>query len=167
MYRQGVALTPTPCFYDSMADLSYKYEFVPATLRDLIPLRRLEKLCFPLDAWPLLDMIGALTFPNTVRFKVRDAEEIVAFIVGEVRGSTRTGWIATVCVHPDYRRQGIAEALLRLCEQEMSQPRIRLTVRESNLGAIKLYQANGYYEVSRWKQYYKGGEDGVVMEKIL
>ena len=150
-----------------MADLSKRYEFLPATLRDLIPVRKLEKLCFPVDAWPLLDMLGALTFPNMVRYKVRDGEEIIAFIIGEVRVSTRTGWIATVCVHPDYRRQGIAEALLSMCEQEMQQPRIRLTVRESNLGAIQLYRANGYYDVNRWKQYYKGGEDGIVMEKIV
>lgn len=131
-----------------------------------MPLRKLEKLCFPLDAWPLLDMIGALSFPHVVRYKVRDGDEMVGFIAGEVRGATRTGWIATLCVHPDYRRQGIGEELLRICEEKMGQPRIRLTVRESNQGAVKLYQANGYYEVNRWKQYYKGGEDGVVMEKI-
>ncbi len=149
-----------------MADLSYKYEILPASLRDLIPIRKLEQICFPVDSWPLLDMLGALTVPNMVRYKVRDGEELVAFIIGEVRLSARTGWIATVCVHPDYRRQGIAETLLSMCEQEMEQPRIRLTVRESNLGAIKLYQAHGYHEVNRWKQYYKGGEDGIVMEKI-
>ncbi len=132
-----------------------------------MPVRRLEKICFPTDAWPLLDMIGALSFPNVVRYKVQAGDELVAFIAGDVKRTAQTGWIATLCVHPDHRRQGIAEKLLGLLEQEMAQPRIRLTVRESNLGAIKLYQANGYFEVNRWKQYYKGGEDGIVMEKIL
>lgn len=150
-----------------MADLSNNYQLLPVTLRDLVPLRKLEKICFPVDAWPLLDMISALSFPNMVRYKVRAGDELVAFIVGEVRGSARTGWIATVGVHPDHRRQGIAEYLLDLCEKEMGQPRVRLTVRESNQGAIRLYQANGYIEINRWKQYYKGGEDGIVMEKIL
>jgi ribosomal protein S18 acetylase RimI-like enzyme len=150
-----------------MTNSPVKYSIQSASLRDLMPVRKLEKLCFPMDAWPLLDMIGALSFPYVVRYKVRVGDELVGFIAGEIRSATRTGWIATLCVHPDFRRQGIAEDLLQLCEREMHQPRIRLTVRETNQGAIKLYMANGYYEINRWKQYYKGGEDGIVMEKIL
>jgi len=150
-----------------MVEHPVDFEIIHASLRDLLPVRKLEKVCFPVDAWPLLDMIGALSFPNVVRYTARIKDQIVGFVAGEVRGDTRTGWIATLCVHPQYRRQGIGEELLHLCEREMQQPRIRLTVRESNQGAIKMYQANGYYEVSRWKDYYKGGEDGIVMEKIL
>lgn len=142
-------------------------EIMPASLRDLLPLRKLEKLCFPVDAWPLLDLIGALSFTNVVRYKGTVGEELAAFIAGEIRSSTRTGWIATVCVHPDYRRQGIADQLLDRVEVEMGQPRVRLTVRESNTGAIALYQHRGYYEVNRWRNYYKGGEDGIVMEKLF
>lgn len=142
-------------------------EILPASLRDLISLRKLEKVCFPLDAWPLLDMIGALTFPNVVRYKAVDGEEMVGFIAGEVRAPTKTGWIATVCVHPDFRRRGIAQQLLQLCETKMHQPRVRLTVRESNSSAIALYRVNGYQQVKRWRKYYKGGEDGIVMEKLL
>ena len=141
-------------------------EIRPASLFDLTALRRLEKLCFPLDAWPLLDMIGALTFPNIVRFKALWNGEMIGFIAGEIRLATRTGWIATVCVHPDYRRRGIGEQLIRLCEREMAQPRIRLTVRQSNQAAINLYRVNGYIEIDRWRRYYNGGEDGIVMEKI-
>lgn len=142
-------------------------EILPASLRDLISLRKLEKICFPLDAWPLLDMIGALSFPNVVRYKAVEGDAMVGFIAGEVRGPTRTGWIATLCVHPDYRRRGIAQELLHLAEEEMHQPRVRLTVRESNHAAITLYRVNGYQEVNRWRSYYNGGEDGIVMEKLL
>ena len=92
---------------------------------------------------------------------------MIGFIAGEVRGTTQTGWIATLCVHPDYRRQRVGEQLLALCEREMAQPRVRLTVRESNRGAIAMYQVNGYVQINRWQKYYKGGEDGVVMEKVL
>jgi len=150
-----------------MVRTSINFEIFQASLRDLVPVRKLEKLCFPVDAWPLLDMIGALSFPNVVRYKARIGDQIVGFIAGEVKGTTRTGWIATLCVHPEYRRKGIGEELLRLCEQEMQMPRIRLTVRESNQGAIMLYETHGYYKVNRWKNYYKGGEDGIVMEKIF
>lgn len=137
-----------------------------AHLFDLSAMRQLEKVCFPVDAWPLLDMIGALTFPHIVRYKALWDDELIGFIAGEVRFPSRIGWIATVAVHPDHRRKGIARALIRMVEKEMGQPRIRLTVRASNTGAINLYKADGYVEIKRWVKYYKGGEDGIIMEKI-
>ena len=141
-------------------------EFRPASLFDLTAVRKLEKMCFPMDAWPLLDMIGALTFPHVVRYKALYDDELIGFIAGEVRLGSRIGWIATVCVHPDYRRRGIGEQLIRMAEDEMGQPRVRLTVRESNQAAINLYRVNGYVQIDRWRKYYNGGEDGIVMEKI-
>ena len=141
-------------------------EFRSASLFDLTAIRKLEKVCFPMDAWPLLDMIGALTFPNIVRYKALWNDELIGFIAGEVRLGSRIGWIATVCVHPDYRRRGIGERLIRMAEDEMGQPRVRLTVRESNQAAVNLYRVNGYVQIDRWRKYYNGGEDGIVMEKI-
>ena len=149
-----------------MTESDSNIDIVSASLFDLPTLRKLEKLCFPVDAWPLLDMIGALSLPNVIRYKAVAAGEMIGFIAGELRIASRTGWIATVCVHPDYRRRGIAERLIRLCEHEMGQPRVRLSVRESNHGAINLYRVNGYIEIDRWRKYYKGGEDAIVMEKI-
>ena len=145
------------------SDLEIHY----ASLKDLKPLRRLEKICFPMDAWPLLDMIGALTMPQIVRIKAVDGDEVVAFIAGDIRASSKTGWIATICVHPDYRGLGLAKRLLAQCEQEMQMPRVRLTVRESNQEAIGLYRSRGYEQVGRWEKYYKGDEDGIVMEKMV
>jgi ribosomal-protein-alanine N-acetyltransferase len=152
---------------DEMKIEELDYQILPAGLRDLNPVRELEKLCFPVDAWPFLDMIGALTLPNIVRRKMVHAGQTIGFIAGDIRRLTRTGWIATICIHPDYRRQGLAEKLLKICEEEMQMPRIKLTVRASNTAAIMLYKNNGYHQVGCWRRYYKGGEDGVVMEKVL
>ncbi len=138
-----------------------------ANLRDLSAVRKLEKICFPLDAWPLLDLIAALSMPGLIRYKALVGEDVIGFAAGEVRSDTRTGWISTICVHPDYQRHGIGSKLLRLCEQELQMPRVRLTVRESNDAAINMYLAKGYVEINRWRGYYKGGEDGVVMEKLM
>jgi ribosomal-protein-alanine N-acetyltransferase len=150
-----------------LTEVETEYQIMPAGLKDLGPLRALEKICFPLDAWPFLDMIGALTLPNIVRYKMEVNGKLIGFIAGDIRKMQRTGWIASVCIHPDYRRRGLAEKLLALCEVEMQMPRIKLTVRASNTAAIMLYRRNGYLQVSRWRNYYKGGEDGVVMEKIF
>jgi len=44
-------------------------------------------------------------------------------------------------------------------------PVIKLTVRRSNIPAIKLYEKLGYYQVDIWSKYYRNGEDGLVLEK--
>lgn len=138
-----------------------------ASWRDLGAVRELEKICFPKDSWPLLDMIGVLTLPGVVRLKAVAADQIVGFIAGEKRLRRGLAWIATICVSPDYRRSGIARSLLVRCEEILNCSKIRLSVRATNDAAIKLYAAMGYQEVSRWKRYYRGGEDAVIMEKII
>jgi ribosomal-protein-alanine N-acetyltransferase len=145
-----------------------------ANWKDLNVLRQLEKACFPKDAWPLWDMIGILTLPGVVRLKAVVGEQMVGFVGVDIRQSERLAWIATIGVLPEYRRQGIGGALLLACERELEarqqQARvsaIRLTVRKSNLAAIRLYEELGYHKVGLWPSYYQDKEDGVVMEKAL
>ncbi|MCF6278442.1 MAG: GNAT family N-acetyltransferase [Anaerolineales bacterium] len=142
-----------------------KYQIVSAALRDLPSLRHLEKVCFPLDAWSLFDLVAVLTFPEVIRLKAVQGGEMLAFIAGDPRPSQGFSWIATIGVLPDYRRQGIARALLRQCEAQLSTPRIRLSVRMSNQSAISLYRHEGYQTIDILRTYYKDGSDAVVMEK--
>ena len=137
----------------------------PANLRDLSALRHVEQVSFPLDAWPLLDLIGVLTYPGVVRIKAVVAKQMVGFIAGDVRRSEGLAWIATLAVLPEYRGHGIGSSLLTTCERQISLNRIRLCVRTSNLGAIRLYERFGYTRVGEWSRYYNDGETALVMEK--
>ena len=137
-----------------------------ATLRDLGPLRRIEQACFLKDAWPLLDLLAVLTWPEVVRLKAVEDGQMIGFIAGDPRPSDHQAWIATVGVLPEYQRRGIGRALLRECEQRLTQPRIRLCVRVSNESAIRLYQQEGYLAMDTWREYYNDKENALVMEKI-
>lgn len=137
----------------------------PASLRDLLPLRSLERACFPNDAWPLLDLIGVLTLPNIVRLKAVHQGELVGFIAGDIRRSEGVAWIATFCVSPEYRERGIGKLLLETCEKRLPMNTIRLSVRASNQIAISLYENAGYSKVNEWPRYYQDGEAAIVMEK--
>jgi ribosomal protein S18 acetylase RimI-like enzyme len=139
----------------------------PASLRDLTALRRLEQACFEKDAWPLLDLIAVLTWPDVIKLKAVEDGEMVGFAACDPRPSEGVSWIATIGVIPRYQRRGIGRALLEACEHKTKMPRMRLTVRMSNNGAISLYEKEGYHSVDIWKRYYNDGEDGLVMEKIL
>ena len=139
----------------------------PATWRDLNSLRNLEKVCFPLDVWPLWDMVGVLTFPGVVRLKATRDGELAGFIAADIRRSENSAWISTLGVLPAFRRQGLATTLLRACEAQLQVPRIRLSVRASNLAALRLYSQFGYKQQGIWSEYYSDGEDAWVLEKAL
>ena len=140
------------------------FDILPASLRDLGGLHKLEHACFKQDAWPLLDLVAVLTFPGILRLKAVIGDEMVGFIAGDIRRSDGMAWIATIGVIPACRRQGIARALLCACEQQLSTLCIRLSVRASNEAAIRLYEREGYRTIDIWRRYYDGGEDAIVME---
>jgi len=147
----------------------------PATWRDLNSLRHLERLCFPKDAWPLLDLVGVLTLPNVVRLKAEAdgladrlaGRLMVGFIAADVRPSQHTAWIATIGVLPEYRGRGIGRKLLEACEAQIHEQSVRLCVRAANQTAIQLYLSSGYQRAGLWPNYYQDGEEALVMEKKL
>jgi ribosomal protein S18 acetylase RimI-like enzyme len=139
----------------------------PATWRDLNAVREVEKACFPQDLWPLWDIIGVLTLPGVVRLKATIDSRVVGFVAGDVRAHERMAWVSTIGVLPEYRGRGIGAQMLRICEQRVGQPRIRLCVRTTNEIAIHMYLREGYQQVGIWPRYYQNGEDAIVMEKIL
>jgi len=142
------------------------YDIQPATWRDLPALQRLEKLCFPTDAWPLFELLGVLVWSDVARFKsiATATGEMTGFVAGqEIDGA---GWIATIAVHPAHRRRGLGRALLEVCEAALPQPVLRLAVRASNRPAQAMYRLAGYQIVDRWPKYYVDKEDALIMEKI-
>ena len=139
-------------------------EITPAGLRDLPAVWALERACFGHDAWGLPDIFFSLIAP-VVRLKATRGDRLVGFVMGDPRVRHGFSWIATIGVHPDFRRQGIAARLLAEAEAALPTPRLKLTVRQSNLGAIALYEKLGYQRVALWEHYYSGGETGIVMEK--
>lgn len=144
----------------------FDWSILTANWRDFSQLNQLERACFPTDdLWPFWDLIGALTLPGLVRLKAVVDTQMVGFIGGECDFSSKVGWITTLGVLPAYRRQGIALALLERCEKNLDLPIIRLSVRASNHPAISLYEGQGYVIINRWKKYYVGGEDALVLEK--
>ena len=138
-----------------------------AIWRDLSVLISLEKTCFGRDAWPWIDCLAALTFPEIVRLKAVFEGRTIGFVIGDRRRREDLGWIASIGVHPDFRRQGIGRTLLLTCERQLALPRLRLTLRDSNRVARSLYQHCGYVKVDVWTQYYSDGEHGIVMEKTV
>jgi ribosomal protein S18 acetylase RimI-like enzyme len=76
----------------------------------------------------------------------RNSHELAALVLGS-RVSPQSGHITQICVHPHYRRHGLARMLLGMAaahfvRQGVSE--ISLTVTEANTHAIELYKGEGY-----------------------
>ncbi len=141
------------------------FQIVKAGWQDLSELRRLENICFGEDAWPLWDLVAVLTMPKVVRLKAVVDGKMAGFIAGDPHTREGVGWIATLGVLPEYRRRGIAAALLAECERQLNFSRVKLSVRKDNDGAIQLYKNAGYQMIDLWRNYYHSGQDALVLEK--
>jgi ribosomal protein S18 acetylase RimI-like enzyme len=76
----------------------------------------------------------------------RSSRELAAMVLSS-RVSEQSGHLTQVCVHPAYRRRGLARLLLSQAAfsfMRMGAAEVSLTVTEANSEAIKLYQNEGY-----------------------
>ena len=78
-----------------MPKRSDSLEIQPSTLWDLNAVRELENLSFPLDAWPLIEMIGVLSLPSIERWKAVLDEKLVKEGLAITHFRTKTELINT------------------------------------------------------------------------
>jgi ribosomal protein S18 acetylase RimI-like enzyme len=76
----------------------------------------------------------------------RSSRELAALVLGS-RVSPQSGHITQLCVHPEFRRHGLARMMLSVAGSHFMRQgvsEISLTVTEANSGAIALYDSEGY-----------------------
>ena len=74
--------------------------------------------------------------------------------------------VLDVATHPELRRRGFARALLEVVLRYAREKEVRhllLEVRRSNVAAIKLYRAHGFWAMGIRPKYYPDDEDAVEM----
>jgi len=78
--------------------------------------------------------------------------------------------IATIAIHEDFRRRGLArQIMIHLCE--LAQQRhcrvVHLEVRQSNSAARQLYESLGFQTTGERREYYGVKENALLMSKNL
>ncbi len=127
---------------------------------------QLEKLCFS-DPWDERSVASELRNPLSLWLVALEGETVAGYI-GSQTVCNETDMM-NVAVHPDYRRQGIAQMLVEeLIEKlkEQGSHWLMLEVRASNEAARSLYDKLGFTQVGLRKSYYHNPkEDALILRK--
>jgi len=133
------------------------------TYADLPQVIAIERRAFP-TPWSLAMFVLELSKPSGIC--------LAGMLEGSLRGYLicsryeRVWHIMNVAIDPDFRRQGLATALLtRLLERVNDEDaRYTLEVRRSNHAAIALYERFSFRAAGLRRRYYQdNGEDALVM----
>ena len=127
---------------------------------------QLEKICFS-DPWSEMSIAHELESLWSYWLVAVDGDTVAGYIGSQ--SSIDEADIMNVAVHPDYRRQGIAENLINTLVVELKNRgchALLLEVRVSNTPAITLYEKLGFEQVGCRKNYYRNPkEDALILRK--
>ena len=140
------------------------YQLVPMDKSHLAQVGEIERACFS-HPWSM-DLLEQELYNDMISLVVAEGEDGTVLGYGEVRAVLDEGTLEKIAVAPAFRRQGVAEeilkAYLRLGQAHLAF--LTLEVRESNTPAIKLYEKLGFQTVGRRKNYYREEhEDALLM----
>ncbi len=141
----------------------------PFTISQLLPshlegVAELERLCFA-ESWSQQSL--ALLLQDANLGVVALDEDGAPIGYGGLLTVLDEGQITNIAVHPEHRKKGVGNAILKEMVSESKARGIRelsLEVRQSNLPAKALYQSHGFEIAGVRKGFYRHPtEDGLVM----
>ena len=128
----------------------------------------LEKVCFA-DPWSVTSIETELTSRLSLWFVAVEGDTVVGYVGSQTVIDESD--VMNIAVHPDYRRQGIGEALLETLADALREKGSRgltLEARVSNTPAVSLYKKAGFLQVGLRKNYYRNPkEDAFILRKEL
>lgn len=141
-----------------------QYKLVPMDKSHLSQVAAIERMCFS-HPWSET-LLEQELYNDMLSLVVAEGEDGTVLGYGEVRAILDEGTLEKIAVAPPFRRQGVAEeilkAYLRLGRAHLAF--LTLEVREGNAPAIGLYEKLGFQVVGRRKNYYRElHEDALLM----
>ena len=136
------------------------------TAREVPQVAELEKLCFS-QPWSEKSVAGELENPLSLWLVAMDGDRFAGY-VGSQTVMDETDMM-NLAVAPEFRRQGVGEALVNalvVSLKELGSRCLTLEVRDSNEAARALYAKLGFGEIGRRRGYYRDPrEDALILRK--
>ncbi len=151
-----------------------------ARMDDIDEIIKINRLTLP-ENYPYYFFVEHLKEYNLAFFVAVTDGKVVGYIMPRIEWGfsnlrqlpvlVRKGHVVSIAVLEEYRRRGIATALLNASMQSMKNDykaeEVYLEVRVSNNPAIALYEKLGFSKVKVLKAYYADGEDAYLMARPL
>jgi ribosomal-protein-alanine N-acetyltransferase len=158
----------------------YGFKIREATISDLDQIITINRLTLP-ENYPYYFFLDHLREYNLAFFVADINGKVVGYVMPRIELGfsnlrslpvlVRKGHIVSIAVLSEYRRRGIATALLTASMRAMKDyyraEEVYLEVRVSNIPAINLYRKLGFKEAKVLKYYYADGEDAYLMARAL
>lgn len=143
------------------------YQLVPMDKSHLSAVAALERQCFS-TPWTQAMLEEELYNPCAC-FIVAEGEGGSLLGYAGLHVAADEGYIDNIAVLPEYRRQGVGAALLGafLAFGQAHLAFLTLEVRPSNQPAIAFYQAHGFQQVGRRKNYYQDPEEDALLLTVF
>ena len=140
----------------------------PMQKSDVCAIAELEKLCFS-DPWSENSIASELNNRLSYWLVAEDNGRVVGYVGSQ--SVLDAADMMNLAVSPDYRQQGIGQALVNMLSDHLRQNNVIalfLEVRISNTPAISLYEKMGFVLVGRRPKYYHNPrEDALILRKEL
>ena len=137
------------------------------TEKHVAQVAELEKICFGSAAWSENSIASELKNQLSLWLVALDGETVAGYVGSQTVMDESD--MMNVAVHPDRRRQGIAEELVNALADALREKESRcltLEVRASNEPAKQLYEKLGFVSVGLRKNYYRNPrEDALILRK--
>ncbi|MFQ6084054.1 MAG: ribosomal protein S18-alanine N-acetyltransferase [Candidatus Aminicenantia bacterium] len=138
---------------------------------DLSRVLEIEELSFS-NPWSRMAFIGEICsspISNPLVIEEKKSKKIIGYII--YWRIMQEAHINNIALHPEFRRKGIGESVLKFILNKIKKEGARmvtLEVRPSNKAAISLYQKLGFRTLGKRKDYYfSPKEDALVFAKYL
>ncbi|MDR0492539.1 MAG: GNAT family N-acetyltransferase [Nitrososphaerota archaeon] len=150
-------------------------KFSPGDLQNVIQINR---VCLPENYTDFFFVDLHQRFPETFIVAEHD-EKILGYIMCRIEvglsnfgfgGLVRKGHVVSIAVLPQYRRRGVAQAIINRALEGMEYYKAKqgfLEVRVTNEAAISLYKKLEFEITRTINGYYSDGEDAYVMTKKI
>jgi len=137
-----------------------------ASLPDAPACFALDQRCFPPDIAFELEAFEELCETAPICLVAEENDQVIGMVAAEVDRPKKIGLIITLDVDPKYRRQGIGSQLMDRAEREMRRLGVEtclLHVYTPHKSAEAFYRQRGYQPLAHLPNYYRRGEDAILM----
>lgn len=142
-----------------------------AKIGDITQLLELENACFDYDRLSRRNFHWMIKHANSIFMVLDYKTKLIGYGLVLINAGTSLARLYSICTLEEFQGYGLASQLINDLEEKAADQEdcayLRLEVKASNKGAIKLYEKLGYQKFSEKEDYYDDGQAAYCYEKRI